>query len=500
MDHSPISLLEDHLTAPRGRGRLSRSPHAGTAGGAPCGDVIRIAVEVDRDRVSDAGFDARGCAAARAAGSAVVELVRGAPLLEAARVTPSAVADALGGLSPERRHAADLAADALHGAIGAACRDGAPRLASSERRTLVAMSGGVDSAVAAHLALEQGDEVMAVTLQLWSDPAGDGTLSCCSPHAVREARALAHGMGLPHVTLDLRGDFRDQVVDDFLEGHGAGLTPNPCVRCNGLVRFDAMVALADRLGAARLATGHYARLTCDAHGPLVRRAADPAKDQAYVLARLSPSILDRLHFPLGELEKPRVREIARAARLPVAERPESQDLCFLAGTSGPEFLRRHGARARAGQIVDTRGRVLGAHRGQHLFTVGQRRGLGVSAGEPLYVVRKDPERGQVVVGPRSALARTRVEVGGATLYRPGSEVDSVKLRYRSVPVPSRVEGSPGAGRHKRLVLRLGEPVHGVAPGQVACLMRGDTVVGVATIRASDPPPTPTPDKEEPVAV
>ena len=501
MDYSAISPLEDHLASPRGRGRLRGSQHAGAAGGAPCGDAIRIAVDLRGDRVAEAGFDADGCAAARAAGSAVVELVRGASLLDAARVTPAVVADALGGLPPERRHAAELAADALHAAIGAACADGAPQLEASAHRTLVAMSGGVDSAVAAHLALERGDEVLAVTLQLWSDPAGDGTLSCCSPQAVRSARALAHGMGLPHVTLDLRDDFRRHVVDDFIDGHDAGITPNPCVRCNGLVRFDSMVALARDLGAARLATGHYARVGRDRQGPLVRRAADPAKDQSYMLARLSPAILDRLDFPLGELEKPRVREIARAARLPVADRPESQDLCFLAGTSGPEFLRRHGAPGRGGQIVDVRGRVLGAHRGQHLFTVGQRRGLGVSANEPLYVVRKDPERAHVVVGSRSALARTRVEVGGATLYRPGSEADSVKLRYRAAPVPARLEGSPEAGRHARLLISLDEPVHGVAPGQVACLMRGDDVIGVATIRAGDPDRRPSKsDKEEPVAV
>jgi tRNA-specific 2-thiouridylase len=301
-------------------------------------------------------------------------------------------------------------------------------------------------------------------------------------------------MGLPHVTLDLRDDFRRHVVDDFLDGHAAGVTPNPCVRCNGLVRFDAMVELAARLGAARLATGHYARLGRDARGPLVRRATDPAKDQSYMLARLSPAILDRLDFPLGELEKPRVRQIARAARLPVAERPESQDLCFLAGTSGPDFLRRHGEPARCGEIVDLHGRRLGTHAGQHLFTVGQRRGIGVAAPEPLYVIRKDPRHGRVVVGPRSALARTRVEVAGAILHRPGSEVDSVKLRYRAAPVPSRVDGQPGAGRHRRLTLSLDEPVQGVAPGQVACLMRGDDVVGVGTIRAEQP------TEEEPLAV
>jgi tRNA-specific 2-thiouridylase len=493
MDDPTISPLEDHLTAPRGRGRLAGAPHAGTAGGAPCGDLVRIAIDVDGDRIREAGFEASGCAAVRAAGSAVVELVRGAPLLDAARVRTADIADALGGLRPERRHAAALAADALHHAIGSACAAGVPALAPRGDRTLVAMSGGVDSAVAAHLALERGDDVVAVTLELWSDPAADGTQSCCSPQAVVTARALAHGMGLPHVTLDLRDDFRRHVVDDFLDGQATGLTPNPCVRCNGLVRFDAMVALADRLGAARLATGHYARLGRDARGPLVRRAADPDKDQSYMLARLSPAILDRLEFPLGGLAKPRVRAIAREAGLPVADRAESQDLCFLAGTSGPDFVRRHGTPASGGgEVVDLDGRTLGRHGGQHLFTVGQRRGLGVSAPEPLYVVRK--ERQRVVVGPRHALSRTVVEIGGAVLHRAGEEVDGVKLRYRSAAVPCSVEGSPPAGRHRRLTLDLGHAVQGVAPGQVACLLRGDEVIGVATIRQQSE------TKEEPVAV
>jgi tRNA-specific 2-thiouridylase len=495
MHEIPISPLEDHLSAPRGRGRLTGSPFAGTAGGAPCGDSLRIAVDLAGERVVDAGFEASGCAAARAAASAVVELVRGRPLLDAARVTPAAIAGELGGLPPSHVHAAALAADALHQAVGAACAAAdAASLPPSEGRTLVAMSGGVDSAVAAQLAIDRGDDVVAVTLQLWSDPAGDGKLSCCSPEAVVHARALAHAMGLPHVTLDLRDDFRRHVVDDFVEGHAAGTTPNPCVRCNGLVRFDAMVALAGRLGAARLATGHYARLARDANGPLLRRAADPAKDQSYMLARLAPELLERLDFPLGELTKPRVREIARRARLPVAERAESQDLCFLAGTSGADFLERHGGRARGGELVDLAGRRLGTHAGQHLFTVGQRRGLGLAAGEPLYVIRKDPRRGRVVVGPRSALDRTRIEVAGATLHRPAAEVDTVKLRYRSRPVRTRVREDAGPGRHRRLTLELAEPVQGVAPGQVACLMRGDEVVGAATIR-------PQPEaKEEPLAV
>src|SRR4051812_28263753 len=324
--------FQDHLTAPRGLGALREWPHSGAAGGAACGDLIRVAVRLEGDRIVEAGFDAEGCGAARAAGSAVVELVEGESLLRAASVGPDEVADALGGLIPPKRHAAELAAEALHRALGAATAD--TRLAPNPRRTLVAMSGGVDSAAAAQLALDAGDEVVAVTLELWSDPAGDGTRSCCSPQAVTGARALAHSMGIPHLTLDLRERFRAEVVDRFIEGYAAGSTPNPCVRCNGHVRFDAMLELADRLGAARLATGHYARIARDDRGPLIRTAHDPRKDQSYMLAKLDPAQLDRLSFPLGGLTKDSVRALAREAGLAVADKRESQDLCFVAGAGG----------------------------------------------------------------------------------------------------------------------------------------------------------------------
>jgi tRNA-specific 2-thiouridylase len=482
-DGLSIPPLEDHLTAPRGCGRLPDAEHAGSAGGAPCGDLVEIRLDVRDGTVAEAGFDASGCAAARAAGSAVVELVRGAPALDAARVSPEAVAAELGGLSPERSHAAQLAADALHRALGAAAASDTTLAAPAAGRVLVAMSGGVDSAVAAHLCRERGDDVVAVTLELWSDAANDGARSCCSPQAVTGARALAHRMGLPHLTLDLNEAFRREVVEDFLAGHAAGTTPNPCVRCNGLVRFGAMLALAGRVGAARLVTGHYARVARDEHGPLVRAAADPAKDQAYMLARLDPALLDRLEFPLGELPKTQTRAIAQAAGLPVASKPDSQDLCFLAGTSAPAFMHRHaGAADRPGEIVDERGRVLGTHAGQHRFTVGQRRGLRLASPEPLYVLRKDAAANRVTVGPRSALALRSVQLSGATLHRHAGEVDRVKLRYRSEPVPCRVTSAAPAGRHGRLELELGDEVHGVAPGQTACLLRRDRVVGWATIR------------------
>jgi tRNA-specific 2-thiouridylase len=481
-----VESFEDHLTAPRGRGGL-KDPHAtGAAGGAPCGDLVRIDLAVAGDRIESAGFDAEGCGAATAAASAAVELVHGSSFLDAARIGARDIAATLGGLSPGKFHAAALAADALHRALGGAAAH--VRSAPSESRTLVAVSGGVDSAVAAQLALERGDDVVAVTLELWADPAADTARSCCSSEAVAAARSLAHRMGLPHLTLDLRGPFGDRVVADFLAEHRAGRTPNPCVRCNGMLRFEAMLDLAGRLGAARLATGHYARVEHDGQGPVLALARDARKDQTYMLAALPADVLDRVWFPLGELTKPEVRERARRAGLPVAEKPESQDLCFLAGAGGREgFLRRHAADLveadPSGEIVDMDGRVLGRHSGQRHFTIGQRRGLGVAAAEPLYVVDKDAHTGRVRVGPRGALRRSRVAVRGANLHRPGAVVDRIKLRYRSAPLAGFVAGDLPAGRHPRLTLELDEPAEGVAPGQTACLMQGDHVVGWGVIAA-----------------
>jgi tRNA-uridine 2-sulfurtransferase len=286
-------------------------------------------------------------------------------------------------------------------------------------------------------------------------------------------------MGMPHLTLDLRAEFRAGVVDPFLAGYARGETPNPCVGCNGHVRLDAMLDFADALGAADLATGHYARRTADG---LLRAAADPAKDQTYMLAAVTPATLARLRFPLGELTKPEVRAVAAEAELPVADKRESQDLCFLAGTGKGAFLARHaGLGDRPGDVVDAAGRVLARHRGAHHFTIGQRRGLGVGAAEPLYVLRTELSSNRVVVGPRAALATRSVALRGARLHRDGTEVDRVKLRYRSRPVPCRLNGAPGAGTHRQLHLELGEDVDGAAPGQTACLLSGDVVVGWATI-------------------
>jgi tRNA-uridine 2-sulfurtransferase len=476
--------FEHHLTSPQGQGRRPPQGHAATAGGYACGDEITMTISVDGERVADAGFEAHGCGASTAAASAAVTLIRGASIIDAARISTADIADELGGLSPGKLHAAELAADALARALGAAVRAGAsiPRN-PSEQATLVAMSGGVDSSVAAHLCAQRGP-TLAVTLELWADAENDAERSCCSATAVAQARSLAQQMGIPHFTIDLREEFRAGVVDPFIAGYAAGETPNPCVGCNGHVRLDAMLALADRLGCDALATGHYARTaeSDDARGPLLRVAVDTAKDQTYMLAALKPDSLARMRFPLGELRKPEVRRIAAEAGLPVAAKVDSQDLCFLAGTSRARFMERHGAIAsRPGEFVDSAGTVLGRHDGQHRFTVGQRRGLAIAATEPLFVLHKHAPSGRVTVGAREELRTDRVAIRAARLHRDARRVDRVKLRYRQRPLTARVDGDAGEGRHRALSLQLAEPVDGAAPGQLACLMDGDVVVGWGTI-------------------
>ncbi len=506
-----------HLESPLGRGHTPDDAFTGAAGGAACGDLVRISLALDAaspdGTIADAGFDASGCGAALAAGSATVALVRGVPLLAAARVGVEEISAELGGLHPAKLHAAELAADALHRALGAAARAAAALEPSPDgrQRALVAMSGGVDSAVAALLTARGGEDVVCVTLELWADAENDGERSCCSAQAVRGARALAHARGLPHFSVDLREEFRAGVVAGWLEGYAQGITPNPCIRCNGSVRLDAMLELATRLGAARLVTGHYARVhferpthPTDPPVPLLRLAVDRLKDQSYALAGLDPASLARLSFPLGSLTKPEVREIAEREGLSVAHKPDSQDLCFLAGTSLPRFLARHGANGSAmdeaaagrsggggvagavdgGSILDLDGRRLGSHRGAHAFTVGQRHGLGLPGGsEPLFVLRTDPLANTVTVGPRAALMTRTVPVRDVTLRQPGARVDGVRVRSHGPLVPCRLACDPGPGRHEGVEVELQEPITRAAPGQIACLYGGDVILGYGTITA-----------------
>lgn len=363
-----------------------------------------------------------------------------------------------------------LAADALANALAQVFH--APPEAD---RVAVAMSGGVDSAVAL---LRAGPKAVGVTLRLWLDPAGpDAERACCSPEAVIAARETCHALGLPHVTLDLREEFRRAVVRPFVDAYARGETPNPCARCNGDFRFDELLAFAARAGAARLWTGHYARIVERDGLRLLARAADAAKDQSYMLARLDPGQLERIEFPLAGATKAEIRAEAAAAGLAVAERRESQEACFLAGDDYRAFLERQGVAPAGGPIVDEAGNELGRHDGVWRFTPGQRRGIGVAAPEPLYALRADARTNTLVVGPRGSLATTRVEAEG-TLHVPVDRAEA-KLRYRSPAYPASVTRTANG-----FALELDRPAFGVAVGQVAALYDDGVLVGSGVVSSA----------------
>jgi tRNA-uridine 2-sulfurtransferase len=402
------------------------------------GRVALVRLVVDDDRIVDADAD---------------ELERplvGLTLLEAAAVPGET-----------------LAVDALANALAQVFR-----AAPDRDRVAVAMSGGVDSAVAL---LRSGPGAIGVTLRLWIDPAAPGVeRACCSPEAVIAARDTCHALGLPHVTLDLREEFRRAVVAPFVRGYARGETPNPCIRCNGSFRFAELLDFAERAGASRLATGHYARIVEHRGRRLLALAADPHKDQTYMLGRLDPRLLERIWFPLGEQTKEETRAEAEQAGLAVARRTDSQEACFLGGGDYREFLRRHGAEEESGEIVDEDGHSVGSHAGFWRFTPGQRRGLGVAAAQPLYVLSTDSSANKVVVGPRESLAVETISARGRLYVRVNRA--EVKWRYRSPAIPATVE----EGDHEfRLV--LDEPAYGVATGQAAVLYEDGAVVGAGVV-------------------
>jgi tRNA-specific 2-thiouridylase len=335
---------------------------------------------------------------------------------------------------------------------------------------------------------DQGYRVVGVTLELWSDEGTPGERSCCSPETVRRARRVAHSLGIPHVTLDLSERFYEQVVCYFVESYRAGITPNPCAKCNARVRFAAMVGLADRLGLAHVATGHYARTVGEPSG--LARGADRSKDQSYVLAEVAPQILQRVLFPLGEMRKAEVRALAGAAGLEGHEAPESQEICFVADDDHRRFLYERLGEL-PGDVVDSAGRRLGGHGGVYNFTVGQRKGLGLSHPAPCFVLRLDADTRQVIVGSEAELQTCTMIVGDPTWHRPAPDGGlAVQVRSGGEAVPASLgEARPatagvsgeGSSEGDLLTLVFDPPASAVAPGQTAVVYDGERVVVAGTI-------------------
>jgi tRNA-uridine 2-sulfurtransferase len=360
----------------------------------------------------------------------------------------------------------------------------------SQERIIVGMSGGVDSAVTAALLCEQGFEVIGVTMLIWSPPWMDTRQEsgCCGLGAAEDARRVAAVLGIPHYVLDFQEVFYDTVIRDYAAEYRAGRTPNPCIRCNEFVKFGAMLRRAEQLGAQRIATGHYARVTWDDSRRrwLLRRALDGTRDQSYALYRLNQEQLARALFPLGEMTKTETRARAAQLDLPVAQKPDSQEVCFIPDNDYPSFLGHLVPETRRpGPILDREGHVLGEHPGIAAYTVGQRKRLGISAPEPLYVKRIDPERNAITVVPASDPGRYAREliaeqpnwIERAALTEPVAV--SAKIRYNMKDQPALLfPEQPGSFR-----VQFAEPQKAVTPGQAVVCYDGDVVIGGGVIRS-----------------
>jgi len=354
----------------------------------------------------------------------------------------------------------------------------------ADHRIVVAMSGGVDSSVTAALLVAQGFDVVGITLQLYDHGAAVGRKGmCCAGQDIVDARGVAGRLGIAHYVLDYESRFRKEVIDDFADSYGRGETPIPCVRCNQRIKFRDLLGTARELGASALATGHYVRRIVGPDGPELHRARDAPRDQSYFLFATTRAELDFLRFPLGGFAKAEARALARRFGLPVADKPDSQDICFVPQGSYARLVERLRPEAgEPGDIVDLAGRTLGRHRGIANFTVGQRKGLGIAAPQPLYVLRLDPGERRVVVGPRAALAQTRLSLREVNWLGPPAEPGmavAAKLRSAQMPVPATFY--PG-GTRGDAELVLAAPAGAVAPGQAAVLYAGERVLGGGWIR------------------
>ncbi len=479
---SDKNLINDHFINPRNIGELADADGVGTAGNSKDGDFLKIFIKIDGDIIKRIAFKAFGCPTAIASGSMTTELAAGRSLDEAAMITSQKVEAALGGLPANKADCSNIGAKALQSALeDFISRDNFKTTRPvGERRVAVAMSGGVDSSTAAALLKSEGYDVIGITMRLHNETPIESSRACCSPLDIDDARNVAARLGFPHYSLDMRDKFESKVIKRFCDEYLLGKTPNPCMECNREIKFKELLKTARQLGAEHLATGHYVDIRHNETTGryLVYRSVDKNKDQSYMFWSASQEVLSKLLMPLGNRTKKTTRSIAENFDLAVADKLESQEICFIPDNDYRRFLTEYaGYKPLPGPIVNLTGERLGEHHGLPFYTIGQRRGLGITHSEPLYVIEIRPDSNTLIVGSKSEF-NTKTILVGEVNFIPFDNLSApmpvqVKYRYNMSPVDAAVE----AISDTEVKVIFDSPQGGVAPGQSVVFYDNDMVVG-----------------------
>ena len=475
--------VKSHFLDPKNVGKLECPSAVGRAGNIEeCGDLINIYLKVESFLIKDVSFLTQGCPSAIASSSMTTEIAKGLSIFDAAMITSNVINNALGGLPGDKLNCSNLGAVALKSALeNLVSSDTFKEIPKVRQKTAVAMSGGVDSSTVAALLKDEGKDVIGLTMRLHDSPVDEQvTRSCCSPKDINDAWQVSEVINVPHFTLDLREEFRKHVIDDFYSEYITGRTPNPCIQCNRKIKFTSLKSIAEKLGAGKIATGHYVKIAHDrvTDRYQIRIAKDRSKDQSYMFWGADQNVLSRFIAPLGDYSKKEVRSIAGKRGLLVAEKAESQEICFIPDNDYRGFLKNRGYIPEPGPIKDKKGRSLGTHEGLPFYTVGQRKGLNIPSNSPLYVMDILPNDNTLVVGKIEDFDKNSI-VAKELNFIPFNDLledieVEVKYRYNMFPVPAKI--FPITDGSVKVELRSKSDT-GIAPGQSVVFYKDDLLIG-----------------------
>ncbi len=474
--------INQHLKNPQNIGWIDKPDAVSEAGSAGCRNLVKLSAAVKGNQIEEIRFKALGCSWTIAAASYITTLAKGKNLLDAAKIGEEDIYGYFGDFPDDKKNAASSAAEALARLITAYMSRHQNNLYPLKPgRIAVAMSGGIDSSMAAWLLKKEGFELIGLTMNIFApeEKGQDNDKTCCSPKDIRLAKKVCARLGIPHLVIDLENEFKENIIQDFLDEYLQGRTPNPCVECNRFIKFGHLLKKADMLGASSMASGHYCRSEKTGEGVIIKKGKDDTKDQSYMLWRLGQHQLERIKFPLGPYHKSEIKKMGQKYFPFLAQRPESQDICFM-GEEGYHHL-LSGFTIRPGKIINGRGQVLGTHKGFPYYTIGQRRGLGLSWPRPLYVKEIIPSKNVIVVGEKEELLKKGFKSEDMNFIAGKAPASSFKalvmIRYKSEPAEALITMS---GKNSAYC-NFKKPQMAITPGQSAVFYQKDLLLGGGVI-------------------